>query len=68
MFSIFSYIMSRVTHSEPGLPMGALGAVSCIVVCERFDRLRFKTDQDRIPKHKHKKEKKKKRQREKTVR
>ena len=21
MFSIFSYIMSRVTHSEPGLPM-----------------------------------------------
>ena len=22
MFSIFTYIMSRVTHSEPGLPMG----------------------------------------------
>ena len=21
MFSIFTYIMSRVTHSEPGLPM-----------------------------------------------
>ena len=24
MFSIFSYIMSRVTHSEPGLPMPLL--------------------------------------------
>ena len=24
MFSIFSYIMSRVTHSEPGLPMVSL--------------------------------------------
>ena len=23
-FSIFTYIMSRVTHSEPGLPMGKL--------------------------------------------
>ena len=21
MFSIFTYVMSRVTHSEPGLPM-----------------------------------------------
>ena len=21
MFSIFAYVMSRVTHSEPGLPM-----------------------------------------------
>ena len=25
MFSIFTYIMSRVTHSEPGLPMIYLG-------------------------------------------
>ena len=25
MFSIFTYIMSRVTHSEPGLPMEPLG-------------------------------------------
>ena len=23
MFSIFTYVMSRVTHSEPGLPMGS---------------------------------------------
>ena len=25
MFSIFTYVMSRVTHSEPGLPMVILG-------------------------------------------
>ena len=24
MFSVFTYIMSRVTHSEPGLPMAKL--------------------------------------------
>ena len=25
MFSIFTYVMSRVTHSEPGLPMVRVG-------------------------------------------
>ena len=28
MFSIFTYVMSRVTDSEPGLPMGILGNFS----------------------------------------
>ena len=31
MFSIFSYIMSRVTHSEPGLPMIYIDDISCVL-------------------------------------
>ena len=31
MFSIFTYVMSRVTHSEPGLPM------VCFVIAYNFN-------------------------------
>ena len=44
MFSIFTYIMSRVTHSEPGLPM-LKGALFCVKLVSRQNVSLFEEDQ-----------------------
>ena len=43
MFSIFTYVMSRVTHSEPGLPMVLVGdsGVGKSNLLSRFTRNEF---------------------------